>query len=137
MKLQELIKKQTTVQHHTGVVEYMGEDIEFYTRPLLASDQEMLLAQIGDSLPAITKVQETLNKGGNVTDISGKDFVNLQTARRQYAACVLCDENGKKLFNSYDRMVKVMDSDAIDLIADYIDENVKDQPEKPADIVKK
>ncbi len=127
MNLQDLINRKTTVTHHQGVIEYEGQDIEFYTRPLLAADQEKLLMQIGDSLPAVQKIQEAAKNEEAVASISGKDFVLLQTTKRQYAACVLCDSQGKKMFTNYNKMINSMDSELIDLISNYIDDHVKDE----------
>jgi hypothetical protein len=137
MNLSELIKKNATVQHHKDKVIYKGESIDFYTRPLLASDQEKLLLQLGDALPTIKKLESIAKDGGgDLEGMSGKDFVLLQTAKRHYAACVLCDQNGKKLFNSYNAMINSLDNKAVDLIANYIDENVKDEDESAEEIEK-
>lgn len=132
MNLQEIIKKTNVSEHE---IEYKKEKVQFFTRPLLASDQEILLEQMGDTLPAVQKVYEA-QKEDKTAVISGKDLVLMQTAKRQYAACVLCNSEGRKIFTSYKKMTELMDSKLLDLISDYIDENVKDEHETAEEVTK-
>lgn len=133
MNLEERIKRSVKVTEHE--IEFKGEKIQFNTMPIKAIDQEALLEKMGDSLPAVQKLLQAQKEDGTAI-ISGKDMVVLQTAKRQYAACVLCTSAGKKLFTSYKRMVEIMESEELDAISDFIEENVKDDHETVEEVTK-
>lgn len=126
MLFEDFQKKKTKLTDLS--VEYDGEKIEFFVKPIMGVDKEALVEALGDSLPILVKMEKAKAKGEKFApDVSGKEYLQMQTAKKKYALYVWCKQDGTKQFSSYKAMVEKTPDELLELIADKIDNH------KPAD----